>query len=130
MASILGLEHEVDNVHSNARHFVFANEMLMIENAEDIPRNGIYKYNYLDIKRDYALIVSITCSSFLFQTQSPSTAICTIFQHLAQSIMSVNSVPARKFCTDMYDPDHPPSVEYSLSCTPPISTTEGGWMIG
>lgn len=43
MAFILGLEHEVDNVHSNARHFVFANEMLMIENAEDIPESGIYK---------------------------------------------------------------------------------------
>jgi FOG: Ankyrin repeat len=38
--------------------------------------------------------------------------------------MSVNSVPARKFCTDKYDPGHPPSVEYSLYCTPPISTTE------
>jgi hypothetical protein len=43
MASILGLEHEIDNVHSNARLFVFANEMLMIENAEDIPNDDIYK---------------------------------------------------------------------------------------
>lgn len=70
MASIVGLEHEVDNVHSNARHFVFANEMLIIGNAEYIPESGIYKYNYLGIKRDYAIIVSIARSSFLFQRQS------------------------------------------------------------
>jgi hypothetical protein len=39
----LGLGKEVDRGHSNARLFVFANESLMIENAEDIPENDIYK---------------------------------------------------------------------------------------
>lgn len=62
-------------------------------------------------------------SSFLFQTLSPSTAISTIVQHLAQSIMSVKSVPARKISMDMYNHDLPPSFEYYLCCTPP-STTE------
>lgn len=61
-------------------------------------------------------------SSFLFQTLSPSTAISTIVQHLAQSIMSVKSVPAQRFSMEMYNHDLPPDFECCLCCTPPSRT--------